>query len=80
MEQQKQIPDLRRVTIRGGDTEQVKRIHIQEHIGGPATPPPISPARSPPVGDAFDWDQTSTNAPEQGEPAPEFEYDQTVSW
>jgi hypothetical protein len=34
------------------EPEPVQRILL--HIGEPATPPPISPARSPPVGDAFD--------------------------
>ena len=56
----------------------VQRILL--HIGEPATPPPISPARSPPDQAVFDWDSNSTNDSEQGEPAPEFEFDQTVSW
>lgn len=42
--------------------------------------PPISPARSPPVGYAFDWDHPPGQDPEAGEPAPEFQFDQTVSW
>jgi hypothetical protein len=60
------------------EPEPVQRILL--HIGEPATPPPISPARSPPVAEAFDWDQSSADDPEQGEPAPEFEFDQTVNW
>jgi len=53
---------------------------ILTHIGELTAPPPISPARSPPGAEAFDWDQSSANDPELGESAPEFEYDQTVSW
>jgi hypothetical protein len=57
----------------------VQRILL--HLGETAAPPPISPARSPPVMEAFDGDQQSTHRdPERGEPAPEFEFDQTVSW
>jgi hypothetical protein len=26
------------------------------------------------------WHQTPADAPENGEPAPEFQFDQTVSW
>jgi hypothetical protein len=50
------------------------------HIGEPATHPPISPARSPPVTESFDWDQSAVRDPERGELAPEFEFDQMVSW
>jgi hypothetical protein len=42
--------------------------------------PPVSPARSPPEEQAFDGNQTPADAPENGEPAPEFQFDQTVSW
>ena len=58
------------------EPEPVHRILL--HLGEPAIPPPISPARSPPVAAAFDWDQSSANDPDLGEPAPEFEFDQTV--
>jgi hypothetical protein len=69
-------------------TEEVPIRRILAHLDEPVRPPPIlrlrsgqvSSARSPPVAEAFDWDQSSANALEQGEPAPEFEYDQTVSW
>jgi hypothetical protein len=60
------------------EPEQVQRILL--HIGEPTTPPPISPARSPPVTESFDWDQSSPHDPERGKPAPEYEFDQTVSW
>jgi hypothetical protein len=45
----------------------------------PVRPPPISPARSPPGRAAFDTDSTAANDPERVDPAPEFEFDQTVS-
>ena len=61
-------------------TEPAPVHRILLHIGEPATSPPISPARSPPGGASCDWDQTYANDPEPAEPAPEFEYDQTVSW
>ena len=60
------------------EREPVQR--ILRHIGEPALPPPISPARSPPRWDTVDWDQTPADDPENGEPVPEFEFDQTVSW
>ena len=60
------------------EAEPVQRILL--HIGEPATPPPISPARSPPVTEFFDWDQSTVHEAERGEPAPEFDFDQTVSW
>ena len=58
------------------EREPVQR--IRRHPGEP--PPPVSPARSPPRWDTVDWNQTPADAPENGEPAPEFEFDQTVSW
>ena len=58
--------------------EPVRR--ILRHVGEPTTPPPISPARSPPLWDSVDWNQTPADDPENGEPAPEFQFDQTVSW
>lgn len=64
------------------EREPVQR--ILRHIGEPALPPPISPARSPPEEQSFDWDQTSGDESAGGEPSfeppPEFEFDQTVSW
>jgi hypothetical protein len=58
--------------------EPVRRILLD--VGEPTTPPPISPARSPSLWDNVDWHQTPADAPENGEPAPEFQFDQTVSW
>jgi len=62
------------------DAEPLRR--ILEYIGQLATPLPISPARSPPVTESFDWDQSSVYGAERAEPEPEpeFEFDQTVSW
>ena len=48
------------------------------HIGEPATPPRIAPARAPPDWLEVDFDQTILD--ESAEPVPEFEFDQTVSW
>jgi hypothetical protein len=45
----------------------VQRILLR--IGEPATSPPISPARSPPGRESFDWDQTYATAPGRAEPA-----------
>ncbi|MCI0535660.1 MAG: hypothetical protein L0Z50_10580 [Verrucomicrobiales bacterium] len=63
------------------EREPVQR--ILRHLGEPALPPPVSPARSPPEEQAFDWDQTSGDSNGQNEllfePPPEFEFDQTMS-
>jgi hypothetical protein len=52
--------------------------HILEHIGEPVEPPRISPARGPPI-----WDeeihQDSYGDP-LAQPAPDDDFDQTVSW
>ena len=61
-------------------TEREPVTRILTHVGEPTTPPPISPARSPPLWDTVDWDQTPGHDLEAGEPAPEFQFDQTVSW
>jgi len=50
------------------------------HIGEPATPPRIALARGPTDWPEADFDQTYLNEPEEAEPVPEFEFDQTVSW
>jgi len=60
------------------EAEPLQRILL--HVGEPTTPPPISPARSPPLWDTVDWNQTPVADPENGEPSPDFEFDQTVSW
>lgn len=35
---------------------------------------------SPPDQAVIDWDSTAVHDPERVDPAPEFEFDQTVSW
>jgi hypothetical protein len=60
------------------EREPVQR--ILRHLGEPPLSPPVSPARSPPVWDTVDWHQAPVADPKNGEPAPEFQFDQTVSW
>jgi hypothetical protein len=52
--------------------------HVLEHIGEPSEPPRITPARGPP-----EWEegnnQDSFGDP-SAQPAPDYEFDQTVSW
>jgi len=50
------------------------------HIGEPAIPPRIAPARALPDWLEADFDQTYPNESEAAEPVREFEFDQTVSW
>jgi hypothetical protein len=61
-------------------TEPASVKRILTHLGEPTTPPPVSPARSPPLREAFDWDQTPAFNPAEAEPEAEFDFDQTVSW
>jgi hypothetical protein len=60
------------------EVDPIQRILL--HIGEPATPPRIAPARAPPDWLQVDFDQTILDESEQAEPVPEFEFDQTVSW
>ena len=53
---------------------------ILRHLGETELPPPVSQARFQPLWDSVDWDQSPGQGPEAGEPAPEFQFDQTVSW
>jgi len=57
-----------------------RKQRILLHVGEPATPPRIAPARAPPDWFEADFDQTDRTESEQAEPVPEFEFDQTVSW
>ena len=61
------------------EADPIQRILI--HIGEPATPPRIAPARAPPDWFETDFDQTDRTGPEPAEPVPEFEFefDQTVN-
>jgi hypothetical protein len=49
------------------------------HIGEPTTPPPIAPARAPPLWQ-FALDQSDTHDLNTSDPAPVFEFDQRISW
>ena len=60
------------------EADPIQRILI--HIGEPATPPRIAPARAPPDWLEADFDQTDPNKSQEVEPVPEFEFDQTVNW
>jgi len=52
---------------------------ILSHIGEPTTPPPIAPARAPPLWE-FVLDQTCAHDLVTSDPVPEFEFDQRISW
>jgi len=60
------------------EADPIQRILI--YIGEPATPPRIALARAPPDWLEADFDQTVLDESEEAEPAPDFEFDQTVSW
>jgi len=57
------------------DPASVKPILV--HLGLPAEPPRVAPARDPPLDD---FDQTSAFDPADPVPEPEYEFDQSVSW
>jgi hypothetical protein len=51
---------------------------ILGHLGEPTSPPPLAPARGPPL-----WERSATEQREtdpQAEPAPDYEFDQRVAW
>jgi hypothetical protein len=50
---------------------------ILKHIGEPTEPPRISPARGPPFQDDVNQDSSWDPATQ---PAPDYEFDQTISW
>ncbi|MES9857393.1 MAG: hypothetical protein ABW166_12415 [Sedimenticola sp.] len=52
---------------------------ILRHIGEPDSAPEISPARGPP-GFFLELGQSQAWSDDVVDPAPEFEYDQTVGW
>ena len=58
---------------------------ILDHIGEPATPPRIAPARGPPSWEEDDsraifLDQVKSPRDPLAHPDPDFEFDQRVSW
>ncbi len=59
-------------------TDGVSVGRILEHIGEPAQPPRIEPARGPPA-----WEEKAEALPlldSLAQPEPDFQFDQTVSW
>ena len=60
-------------------TETAPLTRILQHIGEPAKPPPLSPARGPPPAEAA-FDQSPLFDPVAPASAPDFEFDQTVTW
>ncbi len=53
------------------EADPVQRILL--HIGEPAAPPRVAPARAPPDWIETDFDQTVLNDSEEAEPVPEFD-------
>jgi hypothetical protein len=51
---------------------------ILTHLGEPAEPPRIAPARRPPAWD--DWLEPLPDWDALAQPAPEIEFDQRISW
>jgi len=59
-------------------TESVSVRRILEHIGEPADPPGIAPARGPPA-----WEEGAEPVAlldSFAQPQPDFQFDQTLSW
>ena len=59
-------------------TEAAAVERILAHIGEPSRPPPIAPARGPPA-----WEDAPEPMPDWdliGQPEPDVEFDQRVSW
>ena len=51
---------------------------ILNHLGEPTSPPMLKPARGPPL-----WEMQGVEPDEsdpQAQPAPDFEFDQSVAW
>ena len=53
------------------EADSIQRILL--HIGEPATPPRIAPARGPPDWPEADFDQSDLNESDEAEPVPEFD-------
>ena len=60
-------------------TDTASVIRILGHLGEPTQPPRVAPARGPPES-AARFDQSPAFDPSAAEPAPAFEFDQTLSW
>ena len=64
--------------IIGFVTDGISIRRILEHIGEPAQPPPVAPARDPPA-----WEEGSEPVAlldSIAQPEPDFQFDQTLSW
>lgn len=56
------------------DGEAIRK--ILQHLGEPTTPPPLAPARGPPL-----WEGAGQgDADPLAQPIPEFEFDQRIAW
>jgi hypothetical protein len=62
------------IGLRG--TEAIPARRIPNHVGEPAEPPPITPARRPPAWEMLD----RTVEFDPIHPEPEYEFEQSVSW
>jgi hypothetical protein len=51
---------------------------ILSHLGEPTSPPPIAPARGPPLWEITDAEQGEFDPPAQ--PAPDYPFDQRIAW
>jgi hypothetical protein len=51
---------------------------ILSHLGEPTSPPPIAPARGPPLWEITDAEQGEFDPPAQ--PAPDYQFDQRIAW
>ncbi len=51
---------------------------ILSHLGEPTSPPPIAPARGPPLWEMADAEQGEFDP--QAQPAPDYEFDQRIAW
>jgi hypothetical protein len=51
---------------------------ILSHLGEPTSPPPIAPARGPPLWEMTDAEQGEFDPPAQ--PAPDYPFDQRIAW
>ena len=58
------------------DVSAIRNILI--HLGEPTAPPRIAPARGPPLWDLPDAGPGTFDP--QAQPAPEYEFDQRVTW
>ena len=52
---------------------------IFDHLGLPTEPPRVAPARGPPD-ESLAFDQSPRHDPSVPEPAPEYEFDQRLTW